>query len=130
MSILGNFARYSHLHIRKLAKVFDTVDHELLLTKMCNKRMRGHALMLSYLSNRSQVVRINNTYSKEEIIKYGVPQGDILGPLLFRINNMLHNHVYGEVIGYADDTVLLVSAESWCKALAYANSLKKATNYS
>lgn len=109
-----------------LAKAFDTVDHELLLTKLCNIGIRGNALMLikSYLSNRSQVVRINNKYSKEEQIKSGVPQGSILGPLLFTIfiNSMLQNNVYGRVIAYADDTVLLVTADTWNEALAYANS--------
>ena len=70
-----------------LKKAFDTVDHNLLLIKLEYVGVRGQTLewFKSYLSNRSQVVFINGVLSEHEQIKCGVPQGSILGPLLFFI---------------------------------------------
>ena len=70
-----------------LKKAFDTVDHEILLQKLNHYGVRGvaHDLLNSYLSNRKQVMYVNNTFSEQMNVKTGVPQGSVLGPLLFLI---------------------------------------------
>ena len=70
-----------------LSKAFDCILHDLLIAKLAAYGLSEEALMyiLSYLSNRKQCVRINDTYSEFENIIMGVPQGSILGPLLFSL---------------------------------------------
>ena len=68
-----------------LAKAFDSVNHKILLQKLKKYGIRGIPLKLmeSYLSNRWQYVKLNNKSSNLERIEIGIPQGSILGPLLF-----------------------------------------------
>ena len=70
-----------------LSKAFDTVDHNILFKKLENYGVRGIPLswFKDYLSNRKQQVKCNDTLSRFKAIKFGVPQGSILGPLLFLI---------------------------------------------
>ena len=71
-----------------LHKVFDTVNHDTLLSKLNHYAIRGVDLIGSkaiYLSNRTQYVTINNERSEIQTIKYGVPQGSILGHFLLLI---------------------------------------------
>ena len=70
-----------------LAKAFDTLDHDILLRKLSYYGITGVAIDLfkSYLTNRKQYVDFNNKRSVYADITIGVPQGSILGPLLFII---------------------------------------------
>ena len=95
-----------------LQKAFDTVDHQILLKKMEHYGIRGLAnnWFKSYLTNRQQFVSINGFNSSKQTMKYGVPQGSVLGPLLFLIYiNDLHQAIlFSNVHHFADDTNLLV----------------------
>ena len=70
-----------------LQKAFDTVDHSILLKKLAHYGIRGLAndWFKSYLSHRHQFVSINGYESNKVRMKHGVPQGSVLGPLLFPI---------------------------------------------
>ena len=94
-----------------LEKAFDTVDHKILLAKLNNYGIRGIPLSLlrSYLSGRSQYVHVSGATSSTSIIHHGVPQGSVLGPLLFLIyiNDLSRAIINGDVHHFADDTNLL-----------------------
>ena len=93
-----------------LTKAFDTVDHEILLHKLERYGIRGHANMFlrSYLSNRHQYTAINDLSSTPRKVQCGVPQGSVLGPLLFALYiNDIQNAVGAECVRlFADDTAL------------------------
>ena len=95
------------------AKAFDTVNHEIILDKLEYYGVRGIALdwFKSYLSDRMQCTEIGDTQSKLDFIKCGVPQGSILGPLLFLlyINDIVMSSKLFEFILFADDTSLFYS---------------------
>ena len=93
-----------------LSKAFDTINHDLLLAKLKAYGFSHNALafMLSYLKNRSHRVNINNNFSTWEEIIAGVPQGSILGLLLFIIfiNHIFYFEGKSYLSNYADDNVL------------------------
>jgi len=106
-----------------IKKCFDTIDHDILSRKLEFYGVRGNELQwfLSYLRNRSQVVRCSAEESRKNHVNIGVPQGSILGPLLFLIFvNDISQHVHlGTANLYADDTLIycdgLSKEEASCK---------------
>ena len=125
-----------------LKKAFDTLDHDVLLQKTEKYGFRGNPLnwLHSYLTNRIQRVETNGVSSNWQTIKYGVPQGSILGPLLFLIyiNDLPLACKSLEVLLFADDTNLtalncsvenieqdLNNVNEWLKANRLALNMKK-----
>ena len=115
-----------------LTKAFDTVNHSILLSKLCSlgvlNASPAYNWFESYLSNRCQVTVCNGTKSRPETVQIGVPQGSILGPLLlFWVPDYLE---HCDVTLYADDTVLFISDKSLHNIKSYMNSdLEKLNNW-
>ena len=117
-----------------LQKAFDTVDHKILLHKLECYGIRGtpNKLLKSYLSNRNQFVEIRNSSSSLSSIKHGVPQGSVLGPLLFiiYINDLNQAIKHSKTFHFADDTCLLYSNKSLKKLNSKVNhDLKQLSNW-
>ena len=95
-----------------LSKAFDTIDHDILTTKLRHYGILGNELnwFISYLDNRKQFVSIENSSSSLGTITTGVPQGSILGPLLFLIyvNDLASSTSDMKCLMYADDTSLII----------------------
>ena len=96
-----------------LKKAFDTVDHVILLRKMYHMGFRDSIsqYLNSYLTGRKQFVQVGDFKSDTKIITKGVPQGSILGPLLFCLYiNDIVDYVDVEAVLFADDAVFIISA--------------------
>jgi hypothetical protein len=100
-----------------LAKAFDSVSHPILIKKLQNIGLSSSSLRWfeSYLTERRQAVRINNITSQYLPVRWGIPQGSVLGPTLFiaYINDIIEFSSEGRVVSFADDTVLLFRSATW-----------------
>ena len=98
------------------SKAFDMVEHPILIDKLEHYGIRGPALkwLKSYLSNRKQFVSLNGCNSSTLTMEYGVPQGSILGPLLFiiYINDIPDLADFATFILYADDANIILTANT------------------
>ena len=105
---------YTGMVVIDLQKAFDTVNHKILLSKLQALGLDQVAIkwFASYLEDRQQIVQIGDTHSDSCSIKCGVPQGSILGPLLFLIYvNDMRAAVSCKLLLYADDSALLTSGK-------------------
>ena len=106
-------------------KAFDTVDHNILISKLNHYGIRGkmNDWFMSYLTNRKQCVSILGFESSYKIIEYGVPQGSVLGPLLFLlyINDLNKSIKHSDTFHFADDTHLLNINDSFFSMQAKLN---------
>ena len=106
-----------------LSKAFDCVPYNLLIAKLevygINENLLAY--LHSYLSNRSQCVRINNVTSNFETFKSGVPQGSIVGSILFNcsFNDLFYFIEKGSVHNFADDNTLSMFEETIQNLIAF-----------
>ena len=117
-----------------LQTAFDTVQHDILLAKLEHYGIHGitNEWFKSYLFDRKQVVSINGHVSNKASVKYGIPQGSVLGPLLFLIyiNDLNHAIKFCKVHNFADDTNLVHFSKSANKLNKYINiDMKNLTNW-
>ena len=107
-----------------LSKAFDTINHELLLKKMQLKFGvvgRAEEWFRTYLNGRHQRVRVQQATSSWQTPRYGVPQGSILGPLMFVlfVNDLPQAVKCSSINMYVDDTTLYTAARTLEQTLSY-----------
>ena len=112
------------------AKAFDKVDHNILFTKLksLNNRGKFSAWIESFLTNRKQFIAGNGALSCESSVFSDVPQGTILGPLLFLIlvGDIDHNLKYSKAYSFPDDTKIVANIKTDNDAV---NTQKDLTQY-
>ena len=98
-----------------------------MLVKLEHYGVRGvcHELLASYLSSRTQFTDFQQTLSDTCEVEYGVPQGSVLGPLLFLIyiNDIINSTTPGHFVMFADDTNIFVCGDNEKEALTFFNTV-------
>lgn len=117
-----------------LSKAFDTLSHNVLLSKLSSYGIRNNELLwfTDYLFSRQQYVQVNNHTSNLTHVLTGVPQGSILGPLLFNLyfNDVVDQLCECRILMYADDTVLYYgNKDIICIETVLTNELKYLADY-
>jgi len=119
----------SYVIFMDLSKAFDTIDHRTLLKKLAkyNFSTESIELVASYLSGRQQMVGYQGVFSDLRPLKTGVPQGSILGPLLFLIyiNDLPNTSKLFKISIYADDTTLIYSPYHSSKTREISEQINK-----
>ena len=125
-----NTTEYTLAVLCDLSKAFDVINHKILLHKLRSYGIRGivNKWFENYLCDRSQFVELENNISARRNVSCGVPQGSILGPLLYLIYvNDIYNACNSKILSFADDTTLLVSDSNlnnlYLNANKYVNDL-------
>jgi hypothetical protein len=115
------------------SKAFDRIDHDILISKLYLIGIRGDLLrwFKSYIKNRCQSVVISNYMSSWVSIPSGVPQGSLLGPLLFNIfvNDIRANFQYSRLLSFADDMKIFAKIVSISDAYALQSDLSRLDSY-
>ena len=106
-----------------LSKAFDCVPHDLIIVKLeaYDFHIDASKLIHDYLSNRKQRVKINDAYSLWKDIFYGVPQGSMLGPLLFNVHlcDLFYFLEDLDIASYADDTTIYMVNDKKSQSLVH-----------
>ena len=113
--------------LTELSKACDCINHPLLIAKLYSYGVSPLStnMILSYLSSRTHRTKINECFSERSRIEHGVPQGSILGPLLFNIDliDLFYECEESNIASYADDTTPYSCARDTETAISELKSL-------
>ena len=108
-------------------KAFDSISHNILSLKLQAIGLSGnlHEWLMDYLKDRFQYTVVNGHPSNLDEVKYGVPQGSLLGPRLYTIyvNDLPNSITSGDVFMYADDTTLYCVGKNFDQVCSQLNNI-------
>ena len=132
ISAINDWAKCINLHSQTdiifldFSKAFDSVPHQRLLSKLDYYGIRGKtvAWIKAFLSNRSQVVSVNGTHSSSWPVPSGVPQGSVLGPVLFLLYiNDITDHIQSTMRLFADNSIVYREIKNTCDHALFQQDL-------